>query len=422
MGYIIASIFGMIGGALCVYLAMEVKRRQLSELQQGHEENARNIADKLNALRRRELEMFSAVDKKKAEVDQLTANLHEEIGRFRAQAVSYKELSDENAILKRDLNNLSINLRKIELDRDAQRERQDSIDQKCSDLASRYLKENVKWISTSLNANNYTNCKQRLLDVIRRCRDIGFQVSPEEEERLASDLKREFEKAVRAALEREEQARIKARIREEQMREREFQKEMERLERERAAIASALERALAEAKDAHSAEIENLRRRLAEAEERSKRALSQAQLTKSGYVYVVSNVGSFGDGVFKIGMTRRLEPYDRVRELGDASVPFPFDVHMMISCDDAPRLENEIHRVLHKKRVNKINPRKEFFRTDFDEIRRIVETNHGEVDYVADAEALEYRQSTSMSDEDLEYIESVYSESDDDDASPEVEV
>jgi hypothetical protein len=154
--------------------------------------------------------------------------------------------------------------------------------------------------------------------------------------------------------------------------------------------------------------VERLRARLAEAEEKVQRAKSRAQMTKSGYVYVISNKGSFGDGVFKIGMTRRLEPMDRVRELGDASVPFPFDVHMMVSCDDAPKLENALHHEFHKSRLNKVKPRKEFFRTDIESIRQIVLQNHGEVEYVADMEALEYGQSLSMSDEDAEYIEQVY--------------
>jgi len=138
-------------------------------------------------------------------------------------------------------------------------------------------------------------------------------------------------------------------------------------------------------------------------------------MTKSGHVYVLSNIGSFGEGIFKIGMTRRLEPADRVRELGDASVPFPFDVHMMISSDDAPTLENALHRALHRLRLNKIKPRKEFFRTDLDAIRQIVEQDHGEVDYVADAEALEYRQSFEMSEDDSEFIESLYEKLSDED-------
>ena len=82
---------------------------------------------------------------------------------------------------------------------------------------------------------------------------------------------------------------------------------------------------------------------LAEAHSKTERIVSQAQLTRRGHVYVISNMGSFGDNVFKIGMTRRLEPYDRVKELGDASVPFRFDVHAMIFSDDAPSLESTLH-------------------------------------------------------------------------------
>jgi len=136
-------------------------------------------------------------------------------------------------------------------------------------------------------------------------------------------------------------------------------------------------------------------------------------LTKAGYVYVISNIGSFGEGVFKIGMTRRLEPLERVKELGDSSVPFPFDVHMMISCDNAPTLETALHQSLFKQQVNRTNPRKEFFKTDIDSIVRIVHENHGEVEYVADAEALQYRQSLTMPDEDQQFIAHVFDELED---------
>lgn len=98
----------------------------------------------------------------------------------------------------------------------------------------------------------------------------------------------------------------------------------------------------------------------------------------------------------------------QLRELSGASIPFPFDVHMMISCDNAPTLENTIHRELHLHRVNRIRPKKEFFRIDLKTIRRIVEENHGTVDYVADPEALKYNQSLHMTDEDQEFINQVY--------------
>jgi hypothetical protein len=104
----------------------------------------------------------------------------------------------------------------------------------------------------------------------------------------------------------------------------------------------------------------------------------------------------------------------RSSERIDASVPFPFDVHMMISCQNAPTLENALHRALVKQQVNRTNPKKEFFRTDIESIVRLVKENHGEVEYVADAEALQYHQSESMSDDDAQFIEKVFEEIDDD--------
>lgn len=414
MGYVLASMFGLIGGAICAFLVLESKRKKLEATRSDNDAQEQRIREGLRTLREQEFKSLEDVRKRKSDLELFAANLKEEMAQFKARVISYEELRSENSVLKKDLRNIDVVTRKLELDREEQREHQRLLAERCTQLGQRYLKENEKWIGSSLNANNYASCKQRLLDVIERCRGIGFEVTREEEERLVTELREDFEKVVRAAFEREEQARIKAQIREEQLREKELERELKQLERERAAIASALEKALADAKDEHSAEIENLRARLAEAELKSQRAVSQAQLTKSGHVYVISNVGSFGDGVYKIGMTRRLEPYDRVKELGDASVPFPFDVHMMISCDDAPALENAIHRTLHKTRLNKINLRKEFFRTGFEEIRQIVEANHGIIDYVADAEALEFRQSATMSDEDQEFIESVYDELEDD--------
>ena len=230
-----------------------------------------------------------------------------------------------------------------------------------------------------------------MLKVVEECRSIGFNVPEEQEESLTQDLKTLYEKILREDFQRQEQARIRVQIREDERLAREIDKKIQEAEREQSAIAAALEKALEKTKDEHSAEVELLRARLKEAEENAQRAKSQAQMTRAGHVYVISNIGSFGEGMLKVGMTRRLEPMDRVKELGDASVPFPFDVHMMISSDDAPTLENTLHRELHKKRVNKVNFRKEFFHADIDLIRDIVEKHHGKVDYVADPEALQFR-------------------------------
>ncbi len=324
---------------------------------------------------------------------------------FEKRQVSYDDLKAESASLKQDLFNLSVQRKKKDRDQAALERQQEELDQKVNGVAGRYMKETVSWIAAKLNPNNFSACKTRLLKVVTECRGIGFDVPEEQEESLTQDLKEQYEKILREDFQRQEQARIRAQIREEERLAREIDKKIREAEREQSAIAAALEKALEKAEDKYSAEVELLRARLKEAEENAQRAKSQAQMTRAGHVYVISNIGSFGEGMLKIGMTRRLEPMDRVKELGDASVPFPFDVHMMISSDDAPTLENALHRELHRKRVNKVNFRKEFFHTDIEVIRGIVEEHHGKVDYVADPEALQFRETLEMSEEDYEFIE-----------------
>ena len=118
---------------------------------------------------------------------------------------------------------------------------------------------------------------------------------------------------------------------------------------------------------------------------------------KAGYVYIISNIGSFGENIYKIGMTRRLDPFDRVDELGDASVPFKFDVHAMIFSDDAPKLEAALHRAFEHKKLNMVNQRREFFAVTLEEIEEVVKANYDKtVEFVKVAEAGQYRESIKM--------------------------
>ncbi|WP_018181687.1 GIY-YIG nuclease family protein [Kaistia granuli] len=121
-----------------------------------------------------------------------------------------------------------------------------------------------------------------------------------------------------------------------------------------------------------------------------RRAQAMAERTRSGYVYVISNNGSFGSDVVKIGLSRRLDPAERVRELGDASVPFDFDVHAMIYSDDAPALERALHSEFHRLRVNRQNDRKEFFRTGLDDVERAVRRLEPAAVFFRDIEAREF--------------------------------
>lgn len=118
---------------------------------------------------------------------------------------------------------------------------------------------------------------------------------------------------------------------------------------------------------------------------------------RAGYVYVISNIGAFGENIYKIGMTRRLNPQERVDELGDASVPFTFDVHAMIFTDDAPKLESALHKAFESKKVNMVNPRREFFNVTLDEIKQVVRQNYDKtVEFYDYPEAEQYRISLKM--------------------------
>lgn len=130
--------------------------------------------------------------------------------------------------------------------------------------------------------------------------------------------------------------------------------------------------------------------------ERKERAQSMAQKTRSGYVYIISNIGSFGEHMFKVGMTRRLNPMGRVLELGDAAVPFTFDVHAFIFSEDAPALETALHNELKQYAVNKVNYKKEFFYTTLETIVAAVHKHHGPFKYTVEPCALEYRQSLAI--------------------------
>lgn len=259
-------------------------------------------------------------------------------------------------------------------------------------ITNQFVNETLKYICDNVTPNNFEASKKRMQKVFDLCRKLRIQFSAGDAQEFFKKIKEVYETEVSKQAAREEQARIKERIRQEQREERERQQELEKLEREEGALQAALNKALKEANDKHSDEIEKLKRQLAEAHAKNERAKSMAQLTKAGYVYVISNIGSFGEKVFKVGMTRRLEPYDRIQELGDASVPFPFDVHMMISSENAPELETTLHQNLNKNRINKVNLRKEFFRVDLDEIGAIVSKCHGKVEYNASPDAFEFRE------------------------------
>lgn len=203
---------------------------------------------------------------------------------------------------------------------------------------------------------------------------------------------------------KEQQRAIKEQMREEAKAQREIEKAMKDAAKEQEYLQKAMEQARAkyeaageEQKAKYEQQLADLQDKLKEAEEKNQKALSMAQQTKSGHVYVISNVGSFGEDIYKIGMTRRLEPLDRIHELGDASVPFPFDVHAMIWSTDAPTLETSLHKHFAFNQVNKVNFRKEFFKAPIAEIREEIEKmGVKNISWTMTAEATEYKETQAL--------------------------
>lgn len=231
----------------------------------------------------------------------------------------------------------------------------------------------------------------------------NIKINREYLELKLEEIRITFEYTEKLKEEKEEQKRIQEEMREEEKVRRELEKAKIEAEKEEDRYSKALEKAKAELERSTGEKTQQLEERISELNrllEDSKnakdRAISQAQLTKSGHVYVISNIGSFGHGVYKIGMTRRLEPTDRVKELGDASVPFSFDVHAMMYSENAPQLELMLHREFATRSVNLVNMKKEFFNVELSEIESWLQSQGINYELTKLAEASEFRKTQSI--------------------------
>lgn len=215
------------------------------------------------------------------------------------------------------------------------------------------------------------------------------------------ELRLTYELASAIQDEKEEARRIRELERENVRAEKEIAAALKKVDDEEARYQEALAQARAELGTDENAslktKISELEAKIERTHSERERAQSMAEITRSGYVYVISNIGSFGDRVFKVGMTRRIDPMDRVRELGDASVPFTFDVHAMVWAEDAPNLEREIHKRLDSARVNRVNYRKEFFEGEMSEIKAALQELKPGANFSDDMEAEQYRVSLKLS-------------------------
>lgn len=219
-----------------------------------------------------------------------------------------------------------------------------------------------------------------------------------------NELRLALEYRIKKQQEKEEQKEIRERMREEAKLKKEIEEARKKITKEQTHYQNALAKLDQQIERADDSEREVLLAKRKEIEnqleeiDRSIKDIDYREANaKAGYVYIISNVGSFGENIYKIGMTRRLDPMERVDELGDASVPFNFDVHAMIFSDNAPALEAALHRAFEKKKVNMVNNRREFFQVTLDEIEAVVKQNYDKtVEFTRFAPAEQYRESLKM--------------------------
>ncbi len=213
-----------------------------------------------------------------------------------------------------------------------------------------------------------------------------------------------YEYQIEKEKEKERLRELRAQERERVKLEKEIEEERKKLEKEQKHYANALQQINQQIAHASPEDLPALEEKKAELEAKSvdiKSAIEQVYYRvanqKAGYVYIISNIGAFGEGVYKIGMTRRLKPMDRIDELGDASVPFEFDVHALIFSEDAPALEAALHRAFESRKLNMVNTRREFFHVSLDEIKAVVKENFDKtVEFIDVPPAEQYRQSELM--------------------------
>lgn len=267
----------------------------------------------------------------------------------------------------------------------------------CSNIIESFTVKNVDTSRSKI---------QRSFEAINKIFSIdGVQISQDFLSSKFEELSLVYAYMLKEEEEREQRKAIREQMVEEEKVRREIEREKQKIEKEEAQFTGEVKRLmgyLQKAKDEierqlYVDKIKELESKLASLQEDKENVLQREQNTRAGFVYVISNIGSLGENVYKIGMTRRLEPMDRINELSSASVPFSFDVHAMIFSEDAPALENTLHQTFQKYQVNKINPRKEFFRVDLEEIKRVVKEQYNStVKFIEEADAFEYRETLRL--------------------------
>lgn len=276
-------------------------------------------------------------------------------------------------------------------------------------LLLRAFNSECEHVTGKVKYNNFDSCKKRITNsysaISKLGRVMSISIDAEYYNAKIEELHLALEYQLKKQEEKEHQRELREQAREEAKLKREIAEARKKISKEKIQYSTALETAQNQLlsttdeneKAALADKINELKSHLVEVDKNMIDVDYRESNQKAGYVYVISNIGSFGPDVYKIGMTRRLDPMERVYELGDASVPFNFDVHAMIFSDDAPQLEAALHHAFEDKKLNMVNTRREFFRVPLADIEKTVKENYdGTVEFTKLPEAEQYRESLKL--------------------------
>lgn len=255
--------------------------------------------------------------------------------------------------------------------------------------------------------NNFDMSLKRITTASNTISKLGnimqISISNQYYQLKVDELHLAFEYRQKKQQEKEEQQESRAAMREAAKLQKEIEEQRKKIDKERAHYKNALLNVLKQIEESAAPSNDLLQKKselesqLGEIDIKIKDLDYREANQRAGYVYVISNIGAFGENVYKIGMTRRLNPQERIDELGDASVPFNFDVHAMIFSDDAPALEAALHKAFEDRKINMVNQRREFFNVTLDEIKEVVRKNYDKtVEFIDVPDAEQYRESLKM--------------------------
>ena len=368
----------------------EYKENELKNINEEKEKIINNMSN----LKKENEKLKEDINIKKEKIKELDSNIEGKIFNSELKDIFVTHF-EENITSKELKDKLSM----LSLDEKDMIKNDEAINYSGYDDKKSYINSQIKqilrafntecdYLFSSLNARNYESYHHKIIRSFETLNKI-YKVDKVEITREYLQIKLEKlnlinERAIKIEQEKELQREIKEQMKEEEKVRRELEQQEKKIEKEERQFGNEIKTLFKRLektkndieKELYADKIRELEDKVKQLEEDKKDVENRKLNTRAGYVYVISNIGSFGEGVYKIGLTRRLEPYDRVKDLGDASVPFEFDVHAMIFSDDAPTLENTLHRHFRDRELNKVNHRKEFFRVDIDEIEEVVKNNH----------------------------------------------